>query len=601
MDSFLVTLPRAMQDVDLADTYAAYREKTKTWAIARMVSSSISLIASITLVWIIFRSHSGLSTPLNRLLLGLCIADIVSSFASALSTLMVPRDVDYMIWNAQGNIATCDAQGFLIGAGAGAGVMYNSSICLYALAIVKYKKSDEYIRQKIEPYIHGSAIVFPVAGCIIVLAMQIFNEADAHCWAYQYNPPHCKGYEDGVVPDGYEVPCGRGPYGKLLLWLGVMPLAFCAPLAMIVSMTMTYRTVLKMEKKMAKYGVGGLRNNLGNVRVQTGGNNLSEESTSSKTRMSNLSSKLKSSFGYLRLSRSTQQPASRSNSTGSQSREVLYKGFAYTFGYFAAWSYNIIIIVLALFGNEPPYTISLLNSIFGPLQGLFNFLIIIYPRVMSAKRSKKDNLSWYQAFIKALLSRGGKKRAKPSLSSDRKKKIKKKKQAPVAEEEKCEVQDGRQKTFTGLSSSYNTASYVSHTNYSSLKDSVSSNTNDHHKSQSTIMGVEKLDERTCDKLDEDKIVEEYVGENLDDVNCEMKAKLAKDDIYENKKETGKEISTVAIDGSFKERGQCIEEGEEDERVADEAEGVELGNSTEGHQDLESGLSETADGTTVTDK
>ena len=593
-----MTLPRAMQDLDLADIYGAYREKTKTWAIARMVSSSISLIASITLVWIIFRSHAGLSTPLNRLLLGLCIADIVSSFASALSTLMVPRDVDYMIWNAQGNMATCDAQGFLIGAGAGAGVMYNSSICLYILAIVKYKKTDEYIRQKIEPYIHGSAIVFPVAGCIIVLAMQIFNEADAHCWAYQYNPPHCKGYEDGVIPDGYKVPCGRGPYGKFLLWIGVMPLAFCAPLAMIISMTMTYRTVLKMEKKMAKYGVGGLRKNLGNVRVQTGGNDHSQESTSSKTRTS-ISSKLKSSFGYLKLSRSTQQPASRSNTTGSQSREVLYKGCAYTFGYFAAWSYNIIIIALALFGKEPPYTISLLNSIFGPLQGFFNFLIIIYPKVISAKRSKKENLSWYQAFLKALLSRG-KRRAKPSLSSDRKKKSKKKKHAPVAEEEKCEVQDGRQKTFTGLSSSNNTASYVSNTKCSSLKHSVRSNTNDRHKSQST-MGVEKLDKRTCDKLDEDKIDEEYVGENLDEVNCEMKAKLAEDEFGENNKETGKETSMVTVDGNVKARSQCIEEGEEDERVADEAKEVELKNSTECHQDLESGLSETADGTTVTEK
>ena len=47
-----------------------------------------------------------------------------------------------------------------------------------------------------------------------------------------------------------------------------------------------------------------------------------------------------------------------------------------------------------------------------PLQGLFNFLVFMSPKVRSAKRSRRgeENLTWRQAFIKAYMSRGERRR-----------------------------------------------------------------------------------------------------------------------------------------------------------------------------------------------
>ena len=119
--------------------------------ITRNFSGAISMIASATLMWTILRSHVGLSTTFNRLLFGLCVADVISSFANMLSSITMPKDLDYMFPSVYGNTATCSTQGFLHVVGTFSVLLYNCSICIYYLAIVKYNKKDVYIRTKIEP------------------------------------------------------------------------------------------------------------------------------------------------------------------------------------------------------------------------------------------------------------------------------------------------------------------------------------------------------------------------------------------------------------------------------------------------------------------
>jgi hypothetical protein len=61
----------------------------------------------------------------------------------------------------------------------------------------------------------------------------------------------------------------------------------------------------------------------------------------------------------------------------------------------------------------------ILNACLGPLQGLFNFLVFMSPKVRNAKRPIRGrrNLTWRQAFIKAYMSRGAKRRTGRSVSS----------------------------------------------------------------------------------------------------------------------------------------------------------------------------------------
>ena len=50
-----------------------------------------------------------------------------------------------------------------------------------------------------------------------------------------------------------------------------------------------------------------------------------------------------------------------------------------------------------------PIFFLLLEAFFLPLQGFFNFIIYTHPKVM---KSKKSNMTWFQAFVAALTSRG---------------------------------------------------------------------------------------------------------------------------------------------------------------------------------------------------
>ena len=87
------------------------------------------------------------------------------------------------------------------------------------------------------------------------------------------------------------------------------------------------------------------------------------------------------------------------------------KALAYSMAYLLTYSFSIIISVMTLAGveNVGP-TLNILAHIFFPLQGFFNFLVFIYPRVMDFKRAKRRNgdegISWYRAFVKAICSRG---------------------------------------------------------------------------------------------------------------------------------------------------------------------------------------------------
>ena len=319
-----------------------------------------------------------------------------------------------MIWNARGNTTSCSAQGFLIGLGSLCGLLYNCSICLYYLAIVKYQKKDEYIRKKIEPWLHGVSTFFPLVGCITMLATQNYNAGFSNiCFPSKYNPPHCFGYEDGVIPDGYVVPCGRGDEfaRSLIEYIFSMPVIFGTPIVIIVTMILMYRAVSKIEKKMQKYGVGALRLRKKNLAVQSGGKNGAQGIASGTNEEG--SSKIKSLCKcFASCSKDSQQPASKSNKAQSQSQVIFYKALAYFMAWFGTWMVYLVTFVWDIVPGSTniPSAVWSIQAFFTPLQGLFNFFIYMYPKVLQAKRSKKDNLTWCQAFVKALTSRGSKRK-----------------------------------------------------------------------------------------------------------------------------------------------------------------------------------------------
>jgi hypothetical protein len=197
-----------------SDVLATIRNEIKTYDIIVRTTGSVSTIASTCIAVYILRSHHGLSTTYHRLVFGLCIGDILASFGFALGSTMVPKEMNYLAPSAQGSMTTCTAQGFIFAVGSNFANLYNCSICLYYLSIIRYNKKDEYIRNKLEPWFHGISIIIPLVVGFILIAMKGYNAYGPFCFMGPNDAPHCIGYKNGETPEGFSIPCGRGDGGE---------------------------------------------------------------------------------------------------------------------------------------------------------------------------------------------------------------------------------------------------------------------------------------------------------------------------------------------------------------------------------------------------
>jgi hypothetical protein len=328
-----------------------------------------------------------------------------------LSTLLSPTYTSGYVWNPRGNVNSCDAQGFFLFLGIMGAPLYNCSLCFYYLAIVKFNKKDKFIREKIEPYLHAVPILVSLTGAITILAKTSFNANISYCWINE-EYPYC-GDQSWIDLD---VPCERGKDAKILFQIfAIFPYAIF-PLVIVATMACMYREVVKNEKKLSKYGVGALRKNLGNNQIKDPKSQSNDASGASNSK--NIVSRLKAS--WVNSGRAT-----RSNNTKKQSRAILHKAMAYSLAYMLTYLFAFITSVQYWAGYQSSSTLKLFVGILFPLQGFFNFLVFIQPKVANIKRKKK--LSWLQSFIAALKSRGDKRKRgrKEGFRNGKKSKIKK--------------------------------------------------------------------------------------------------------------------------------------------------------------------------------
>ena len=374
---------------------SAFFNNTKPIVIIQHVTGGISIIASTALIWTILRSHTGLSTTFHRLLFGLCVADILFSTVQMLASIVIPRDLDYIFPWAHGSTATCDSAGFFHISGALSGLLYNASICIYYMTIVRYNKKDEYIRQKIEPWLHAVAIMFPLVGAITAVATKSINICVPICTLRAYKPLHCIGCSDGVIPEGFKVPCGRGSMAPLLFNIFMMPLLYGTPIVITMAMFLMYRAVAVAERKITKYG----RSSLHLTRIEG-----TKESFSNLSCVSELLGMVKCLVPCIRKEEDITKVNRRRRV--SRKKTILIRAFAYNIAYLCVYLPLIFHNLSTEFGySNPPLALFVFHSTLLPLQGLFNFMIYMYPKVIHAKKS---NNTWCQAIVKALMSRGDK-------------------------------------------------------------------------------------------------------------------------------------------------------------------------------------------------
>ena len=223
----------------------------------------------------------------------------------------------------------------------------------------------------------------------------------------QYYPPHCIGYEAGDIPEGYSIPCRRGTWDghagllrMISVSIGNLLVLIIAPLIILVTMTMMFRSVAKTEKKMQKYGVRVLRNRASMINfsdqqdargfagnMKKLGQCLCLIADDSQTNHRFAICCLRCPcLGNADCDDPERPPRSttKSNKMTSQKRAVLHMALGYAGAWLLVWSvyfiYTISFFLSLLVGGSQVST-GLLPSITLPLQGSFNFLVLMAPKV----------------------------------------------------------------------------------------------------------------------------------------------------------------------------------------------------------------------------
>ena len=98
---------------------------------------SFSVVASIAIIVIIFRSHDGLSSVYHRFIFGMSIGNLLAAVSMSLNTLLMPSDMPYTGFEGLhfGNQTTCNIQGFIFEFGNSIEILYFVSLLRPSLTV----------------------------------------------------------------------------------------------------------------------------------------------------------------------------------------------------------------------------------------------------------------------------------------------------------------------------------------------------------------------------------------------------------------------------------------------------------------------------------
>lgn len=301
----------------------------------------------------------------HRILLGMCVSDIISSICTVLGRLPAPPDVKY---NAGlGNEALCSAQGFFYQTVLTT-VAYNSGLAIYFLLVVRYDWKERQII-KVERWIHVFAIALFLVSASVLAGLKLFNPAYFICFI-ESMPRDCND----------EKPCIRGIYPNTMRWIFFYGPVWVMILAVTGIMALVYSTVLSQEKRMDQF--------------------VFRRARSKKTFQKTVTRTLNRSVVGRAVT--GQSPSERQHEAQSKkremSRQVAVQGMWYLVPFYLTWIFPMLSHAFSsLDAERVNYRLLLyLTTIFLPLQGFMNWIVYLRPRIVKwwqrkGKQSFRDS------------------------------------------------------------------------------------------------------------------------------------------------------------------------------------------------------------------
>jgi hypothetical protein len=153
--------------IDRYQEYGWDRSQLVDITIVQRTMGTISLLGSTYVIQKVLRNERKRNHTFHRLMVGLSISDILSSFFThMLSTAPIPKGYHVL---AVGNVFTCDVQGFITGMCGAVSLFYNCSLATYYLVQFKYNWTNKRIKV-LEKWLHvvpwSMGLVFAFPGLV---------------------------------------------------------------------------------------------------------------------------------------------------------------------------------------------------------------------------------------------------------------------------------------------------------------------------------------------------------------------------------------------------------------------------------------------------
>jgi len=333
------------------------------------VTGSLSCISSLAIIYIIVRSKS--NTTYHRILFLMSFCDTLGSFAIALTTIPMPKDVIYPFAGpSYGNTATCEAQGLVYITGSAIVISMNGILNIYYVCTLRYKMKAETFSKIIEPILTVFAIAVPVVTIITVLANQgLINPSlyESYCSVGTY--PGAVGSNER---DDTERSRGGGSNGIVQFRFVFFFTMVTGLGTLATSMFLIILTFYQSERSVKR-----TRTTMMQEHVKEDGSPTdtpTETTTDGPHSTTNINKQ--------------EEEAGHQESQHNMTKTITIQALMYLGAFVFTWIFSVLGQLGDVFLQN--YWIQALKLVFQPLQGFFNMLIFIHHKVYNLRRTNKD-------------------------------------------------------------------------------------------------------------------------------------------------------------------------------------------------------------------
>ncbi|CAJ1929959.1 unnamed protein product [Cylindrotheca closterium] len=353
------------------------------------ISGGLSFVFSLsTAVYIIFFSEDAKKGFYNRLVIGMCFADMLSSFAHFLSTWPMPADSGAAF--AVGNEATCRIQGFFTQYSISSHLYVASMGAFYLLAI-KYGWKEKHFA-KWGHLFHLIPIGFGLASSITVTVMDIIGPAILWCW---------------IAPQEDRPDLDVNLYRMVLFYVPLWSAMLFVGINLIFVFLYVHRVTKVAEGHVTKWMPS---KSVRNISQDAKGNDEDEMYCGQEISTDSSSADVDSEgLGPLDDSASIGSSEDAADHDGRVSRivrkkqkqqikmyarrrqEIANQCLRYAMAFYITWTPLSCVRILQLIGRPVPYGLLFLAAAMSPLQGLPNLLAFLYPMMRKKWKLRKHS------------------------------------------------------------------------------------------------------------------------------------------------------------------------------------------------------------------